>query len=281
MKKQFLAAVIAFLLVLGSAAGVMASETDAPSKPQVRYSEWREGISPGGTKTHVRSILVSDGGNYLMTYRIRDTARQTYRFYYNAIYHGYGTQTIYGNSLENLEIDNGKLFPFETMEECDLDIDQIITDHIAIREADASNFILVFRPLGGIRDGQIQTVRVAFGECDLTSDSFDGTESIEMLGVFRFPDEQRRDLTFGENVIQKDGASYKIQMGFLSDCPDGIALITYTNSNGNEVFVTQVIFDGFGVLTAYDPADTAEQIRTGRFGIVGYSHNSVEADFTD
>ena len=111
----------------------------------------------------------------------------------------------------------------------------------------------------------------------LTSDSYRDTEYIELLGVFRFPEEERSALHFGENVIQPDSTGFQIQMSVLADVNDGIALMVYTNSSGNEVCVAQPVIDGFGVLTAYDSADTVEEIRVGRFGIMGFSYDTADA----
>lgn len=279
MKKRWLITLITFLMVLGNASFAMASGSAA--RPQVRFSEWKEFTPAYSSKGFQREVSVSDGGNYLMTYRVRDLKRKTYRNYYDAVYQGKGTQSIYTADLNDVIIDNGRLFRFETLDECSLDIDQIITDHIRIRASEQESFIMVFRPRGGKRDGRIETVRAAFGECDLSHDSYEGVESIEILGVLRFPDEQRRDLTFGSNVvIQKDTTGYQVQMAFVSpDHPDGIALVTYTNYSGKEVYVSQVIYDGVGVQSAYDPAKTPEDIKAGRFGIVGYNHQYMDAEF--
>ena len=277
MQKRLLVTLITLLLVLGNASFVTASGPAA--KPQVRFSEWKEFTPSYSSKAFQREISVSDGGNYLMTYRVRNMKTNTYRNYYNAVYQGKGTQSVYTSDLNDVVIDNGKLFRYETPEERGLDIDQIITDHIRIHASDETSFIMVFCPRGGKRDGMIETVRVAFGECDLSHDSYEGVESIEILGVLRFPDEERRDLTFGSNVIQKDTTGYQVQMAFVSDYPDGIALIAYTNYSGTEVYVTQVIFDGVGVQSAYDPAKTPEDIKAGRFGIAGYTHQYVDAEF--
>ena len=43
--------------------------------------------------------------------------------------------------------------------------------------------------------------------------------------------------------------------------------------------MAQPVMDGFGVLTAYDGADTAQEIRTGHFGILGYNYDCTDALF--
>ena len=298
MKIKWLAALIVLILAAGNlaaatgtgaAAGlpqaVSAAEggysTETVSKPRVSFSEWREETAAIASKAFVRDITVSGGGNYLMTYRVHAKALNIYYYRYEAIYQGKGTQTLYGSDLSDYEIDNGKLLRYETMEETDLDVDQVITDHIRIQADDGSSFLLIFRPRGGKRDGQIDTVRVAFGLCDLTSDSYDGTESIEMLGVLRFDEDSRKDLTFGQNTIQRDPPGYKIKMSYQSDYPDGIGLVCYTNYTGTEVFLTQVIYDGYGELSTYDPAKSVDDITVGKFGIAAYSHNAIDAVFED
>lgn len=294
--KKWAAVLMVLLLVFANAAGMTvfaadpsgmetapaASESESGTrteKPRVTISGWKRNPDTSSSAVYIRDVDVSDGGNYLMTYRQHFKPLDRINFYYTVIYNGHGRQNFYGENLDDYWYENGKLLPFETVEESGLDIDQIMTDHIQIRAEDESSFILVFRYMGGKRDGQIDSIRVAFGSADMTSDSYEGVKYLELLGVFRFPDEERRDLTFGTNVIQKDSTGYNIQMAFLSDYPDGIALVTYTNSRGNEVYVSQVIFNGYGVCTAHDPAKVPEDIKVGRFGIVGYSHHPVEAVF--
>ena len=294
--KKWIAVLMALVLVLGNAAATTvfaadpsgagtapaASESESGAsteKPVVTISGWKKNPDTSSSAKYIRDVDVSDGGNYLMTYRQHFKPLERINFYYTVIYKGHGQQNFYGENLDDYWYENGRLLTFETMEESGLDIDQVMTDHIQIRAEDESSFILVFRYMGGKRDGQIDSIRVAFGVADMTSDSYEGVKYLELLGVFRFPDEERRDLTFGNNVIQKDNTGYNVQMSFLSDYPDGIALIAYTNSTGTEVYVSQVIFNGYGVFTAHDPAKKPEDIRVGRFGIVGYSHHPVEAVF--
>ena len=293
--KKWIAVLIVLLAVLGNRGG-LAVFAAAPSggesvsasgsesggrteKPRVTISGWRKNPDTSSSAAYIRDIDVSDGGNYLMTYREYFKPLERTDFYYTVIYNGHGQQNFYGKNLDDYSYENGKLLPFETMEECGLDIDQVITDHIQICAEDESSFILVFRYRGGKRDGQVDSVRVAFGSADMTSDSYEGVKSLDLLGVFRFPDEERRDLTFGSNLIQKDYGGYRVQMIFLSDYPDGLALITYMNAHGNEVYLPQVILNGYGVCSVFDPAKKPEDIRVGRFGIVGYSHHPVEAVF--
>jgi hypothetical protein len=146
MKIKCLAALIVLILAAGNlaaapgagaAAGlpqaVSAAEvgysTETVSKPRVSFSEWREETAAIASKAFVRDITVSDGGNYLMTYRVHAKALNIYYYRYEAIFQGKGTQTLYGSDLSDYEIDNGKLLRYETMEETDLDVDQVITDH--------------------------------------------------------------------------------------------------------------------------------------------------------
>ena len=275
MKKIRSTVVICAIFVLWTAISVSAAET---ARPQVRFSEWVQTNSGDSINTYEREIDVSDGGNYLMTYR-EHTASDTYYFYYDVIYQGKGIQKAYTKSLSGMEFEPGKLFPFESIDECDMDIDQMISDHIRLQASEESSFILVFRPHGGEYDGTIQTVRAQNGIADLTSSSFKETTSVDLLGVFRFPQDQREDLMIGPNVIQHDSVSFVIQQAFYSESSDGIGLITYTNSSGNDVCITQVIYDGFSVLKAYDKADTAQNIKTGRFAVLAFSHNFTDADF--
>ena len=273
MKKWRLFPVLIMLFIIRISFSAMAEAENI--KPQLDFSGWTSEPSSGTTNVYSRNLYVSDKGNYLMTFlEITETGR--YYFYYDAIYNGSGVQKIYSSDLDAETIRIGKLFPFETMDECDMDIDQIITDHISIRASDNSSFILIFRPRGGKYDGTVQTVTVMNGFRELTSDSYKETESIELLGVFRFPEEDRSALHFGQNVIQPDGAGFLIQMGLYSDVDYGIALMTYTNSSGNEVCVAQPVIDGYGVVSAYDSADTVEDITVGHFGILGYSHHYAD-----
>ena len=95
---------------------------------------------------------------------------EKYYFRYSPVYQGSGIQTVFTSDWSTEKIRIGKLFRFETMEECGMDIDQIITDHVGIRESEGSDFILIFRPNGGKYDGTIQTVTVVDGIRDLTND---------------------------------------------------------------------------------------------------------------
>ena len=249
----------------------------ASEKPYVYFSDWESEPVSDRLNAYSRGITVSDGGNYLMTYL--EISGDRYYFDYDAIYQGQGEQTVYSSDWSSEEIRIGKLFPFESMDECDLDIDQIITDHISVRESNGASFILVFRPNGGKYDGTVQTVTVMNGRRDLTADSYAETESIELLGAFRFPEEDRSALHFGDNIIQPDSTGFQIQMVVIADVNDGIALMVYTNASGNEVCVAQPVIDGYGVLTAYDSADSVEEITVGHFGIMGFSHSCTEALF--
>ena len=260
-----------------SAAPAPVSDTGS-EPPYVYFSDWREEAVSDTSNAYSRDITVSDGGNYIMTW-LKITGGERYYYQYDPIWQGKGVQKAFSHDWDSEEIRIGKLFRFETMEECDMDIDQIITDHVSIQASDGSSFILVFRPKGGKYDGTVQTVTVMNGRRDLVADSYKDTESIEMLGVLRFPEEERSALHFGENIIQPDSTGFQIQMSVLSDVNDGIALMVYTNSSGNEVCVAQPVMDGFGVLTAYDGADTAQEIRTGHFGILGYNYDCTDALF--
>ena len=250
----------------------------ASEKPYVYFSDWQSEVYSDSLNAYTRDITVSDGGNYLMTY-LDVTGNDRYYFRYDPIWQGKGRQRVLSGDWDSEEIRIGKLFRFETMEECDMDIDQIITDHVTIQASDGSGFILVFRPNGGKYDGTVQTITVMDGRRDLTADSYKDTESIELLGVLRFPEEERSALHFGENIIQPDSTGFRIQMSLTADVNDGIALMVYTNSSENEVCVAQPIIDGFGVLTAYDGADSAEEIKTGHFGIMGFNYDCTDALF--
>ena len=256
----------------------------ASEKPYVTFSDWEAEPYSERVNAYSRDITVSDGGSYLMTY-LDITGSDRYYFSYDAIWQGKGRQKVFSSDWDSEEIRIGRLFPFETMDECGMDIDQIITDHVSIQASDGSGFILIFRPVGGKYDGTVQTVTVMNGRRDLTADSYRETEYVELLGVLRFPEEERSALHFGENIIQPDSTGFQIQMSVYADVNDGIALMVYTNSSGNEVCVAQPVIDGFGVLTAYDSADTVEEIRVGRFGIMGFTYDSKDAliegiDFT-
>ena len=265
------------LIIVVFAMPAFAADNDpASEKPRVSFSEWRSEPVSDTMNAYTRDITVSDGGNYLMTY-LDISGSGRYYFYYDAIWQGKGEQKVFSHNWDEEEIRIGKLFRFETMDECDMDIDQIITDHVSIQASDESGFILIFRPNGGKYDGTVQTVTVMNGRRDLVSDSYNETESIELLGVFRFPEEERSALHFGENVIQPDSTGFQIQMVVTADVNDGIALMVYTNSSGNEVCVVQPIIDGYGVLTAYDSADTVEEITVGHFGIMGFSYSYTDA----
>ena len=266
-----------------SAAPAPVSDTGS-EPPYVYFSDWREEAVSDTSNAYSRDITVSDGGNYIMTW-LKITGGERYYYQYDPIWQGKGVQKAFSHDWDSEEIRIGKLFRFETMEECDMDIDQIITDHVSIQASDGSGFILIFRPVGGKYDGTVQTVTVMNGRRDLTADSYRETEYVELLGVLRFPEEERSALHFGENIIQPDSTGFQIQMSVYADVNDGIALMVYTNSSGNEVCVAQPVIDGFGVLTAYDSADTVEEIRVGRFGIMGFTYDSKDAliegiDFT-
>ncbi len=246
--------------------------------PYVYFSDWQSEAYSDTMNAYTRDITVTDGGNYLMTY-LDVTGSGRYYFRFDAIWQGKGRQRVLSGDWDSEEIRIGKLFRFETMDECDMDIDQIITDHVSVRASDGSSFILVFRPNGGAYDGTVQTTTVMNGRRDLVSDSYRETESIELLGVFRFPEEERSALHFGENIIQPDSIGFKIQMSLTADVNDGIALMVYTNSSENEVCVVQPVIDGFGVLTAYDSAETVQEIKTGHFGIMGFNYDCTDALF--
>ena len=254
-----------------------AERTAVSEKPYVYFSEWQSEPVSDTMNAYSRNITVSDGGNYLMTYL--DIKGDRYYFYYDAIWQGRGRQKVFSTDWASEEIRIGKLFRFESMDECGMDIDQIITDHISIQASDGSSFILVFRPNGGKYDGTVQTVTVMNGRRDLTADSYKETQSIELLGVFRFPEEERSALHFDQNVIQPDSTGFQIQMALTADVDDGIALMVYTNASGNEVCVAQPIIGGYGVLTAYDSAESVEDIKVGQFGIMGFSYDVTDALF--
>lgn len=262
----------------GDAGSAQLVTADVSEKPHVYFSGYKARENQDTVTAYDRTISVSDHGNYLMTW-LQIVRGEKYYFRYSPIYQGSGIQTVFTSDWNSEEIRIGKLFRFETMEECGMEIDQIISDHIGIRESEGSNFILIFRPNGGKYDGTIQTVTVVNGRRDLTSDSYDETESIEMLGVFRFPEEERSALQFGQNVIQPESSGFHIQMAVVSEESDGIALMTYTDSKGQEVYVVQPVINGYGVLTAYDNAKSVEDITVGRFGIMGYSYKYTDAMF--
>ena len=138
-----------------------------------------------------------------MTY-LDITGSDRYYFSYDAIWQGKGRQKVFSSDWDSEEIRIGRLFPFETMDECGMDIDQIITDHVSIQASDGSGFILIFRPVGGKYDGTVQTVTVMNGRRDLTADSYRETEYVELLGVLRFPEEERSALHFGERVCGRE-----------------------------------------------------------------------------
>ncbi len=276
MKKIWLLLPVLIMCLIVSADDSV--NADASEIPHVYFSAFKEREGSDSITAYDRDIRVSDGGNYLMTW-LEIVRGEKYYFRYDAIYQGRGVQTVFTSDWTTEEIRIGKLFRFETMEECGMEIDQVISDHVGIRESEGSDFILIFRPNGGKYDGTIQTVTVADGSRDLTADSYDGTESIDMLGVFRFPEEERSALHFGQNVIQPDTSGFHIQMAVVSDESDGIALMTYTDYKGREVYVVQPVLDGYGVLTAYDNAKSVEDITVGRFGIMGFSYKYTEAMF--
>ena len=249
----------------------------ASKKPFVYFSEWESEPVSDTMNVYSRDITVSDGGNFLMTYL--DIKGDRYYYYYDAIWQGKGRQKVFSHDWDSEEIRIGKIFRFESMDECGMDIDQIITDHISIQASDGSSFILIFRPNGGKYDGTVQTITVMNGRRDLTADSYQETQSIELLGVFRFLEEERSALHFDQNVIQPDSTGFQIQMALTADVDDGIALMVYTNASGNEVCVVQPIIGGYGVLTAYDSAETVEDIKVGRFGIIGFSYDVADALF--
>lgn len=261
---------------IGEPAGLLPAGDMTSEKPYLTFSDWEAEPVSERLSAYTRDITVSDGGNYIMTY-LDITGSDSYYFSYDAVWQGKGRQKVFSSDWDSEEIRIGKLFPFETLDECDMDIDQIITDHISIQASDGSSFILVFRPAGGEYDGTVQTVTVMNGRRDLTADSYRETEYIELLGVLRFPEEERSALHFGENIIQPDSTGFRIQMSVYADVNDGIALMVYTNSSGNEVCVAQPVIDGFGVLSAYDGADTVEEIKAGRFGIMGFTYNAADA----
>lgn len=271
---------LAACLLLSAAAWAGSYEPydDGAKAPWVYFSDWESEAVSETMYAYSRDITVSDGGNYLMTY-LNISGSGRYYYSYEAIWQGRGTQKVFSYDWGSEEIRIGKLFRFESMDECGMEIDQIISDHITLQASDSSGFILVFRPNGGKYDGTVQTVTVMNGVRELTSDSYAETTSIELLGVFRFPEEERGALHFGQNVIQPDSTGYQIQMAVQADVEDGIALMVYTNSSGNEVSVVQPVMDGYGVLTAYDGADTVEEIRVGQFGIAGFSYGYTDALF--
>ena len=259
------------------AAPLMVSNS-VSEKPYVYFGDWRGEAVSDTLNVYSREITVSDGGNYIMTW-LNISGGERYYFEYTPIWQGKGVQKVFSANWDSEEIRIGKLFQFETMDECDMEIDQIITDHVSIQASDGSGFILVFRPNGGKYDGTVQTITVMDGRRELIADSYKDTKSIELLGVFRFPEEERSALHFGENVIQPDNTGFQIQMSLTADVNDGIALMVYTNSSENEVCVAQPVLDSFGVFTAYDGAKTVEEIKTGHFGILGFNYDCTEALF--
>ena len=143
----------------GEAMTAVSVDMDVSEKPHVFFSAFKKREGTDTDNAYDRTISVSDRGNYLMTW-LEIWHGEKYYFRYDAIYQGSGVQTVFTHDWTNEEIRIGKLFPFETMEECGMEIDQVLTDHVSIRESEGSNFILIFRPNGGKYDGTIQTVTV-------------------------------------------------------------------------------------------------------------------------
>ena len=289
MKKWLPAVIISAVLLAGNAFMAAAEDTEeipavdsaetVEEIPQVTFGEWGLSGLVETSQLHVRDVYVSDGGNYLMTSREHNTAHNSYFYRYTPIYQGYGVQSYFGENMDETVIDEGKLLRYETMEECGFEIEQTYNGFVKVQTPETEPFILIFRPDGGLRDGLIETVKVVDGIGEISGDSYEGIEAIELLGVFRFPEKDRKALTFGPNVVKESGGGFKIQQVFSSDEPDGIAMISYTNSSGNDVHFVEAIFDGVGVITAYDKAQTEEEMQTGHFEVLGFAYHYTDAVF--
>ena len=257
--------------------GDLAGGSSETGKRTVRFSEWEKtGTTDYSSDIYKRNVHVSDGGNYLLT--SREIIGDRYRFTFDIIYEGEGTQTVYTKDMDSVEVGNGKLFRIESMDECGLEIDQIIDGDVWIRESTGSSFILLYRQNGGEEDGKVRTIPVIDGSRAIDTDYYKGMTSVDLLGVLRFREEDRSALGLSANVIQHDTTSFVIQQAFTSEEPDGIALFSYTQSNGREVSAIQIVYDGLGVFTCYDSAENVEDIVTGNFRILGYNYHWTEAE---
>ena len=250
--------------------------TPVPGKPsadlsQVAFSEWEQTDTSEYWDEYTRDITVADGGNYLLTYaEVRGSGDPIYG--YNTIWQGTGTQRTYTKDLSSVTVIPGQLFRIDTMEETELsDIDVYYTDRITVQEATGSTFILMVRMHGTEEyEGRITTVNVIDGVREFNPDYYSNLESIDLLGVLTFPPEDAEALHLGDLEVEKVGSTYTIRQRLLSDMPHGIGIVEYRNSNGNMVNASVETVDGQGLLTAYDSAESPEEIQTGFFRVLAF-----------
>ena len=245
--------------------------------PLLILSDWVKTASDEYTDTWSRTVDVSDGGNYLLSYSVQHGDGEP-SFYYDVLWEGTGTQNVYTGDLGNITVRMGKLFRLDTLDETALtDIDTIYTDRITVREATGSSFLLICRMHGGEYDGKVRSFHVLDGEKEFDPDYYAGLESIDLLGVYTFRPEDKPLLSLGQLQVEKGSSSYEIRQNLVSDAADGIGIIRYRNGSGKPVSQTAVIMNGTGRVTAYDFAGNALEIRTGYFEVVGFRADGIEA----
>ncbi len=263
----------------GSTTGGTSGATAGSEGIQVTFSDWEEkDYDSEYSKKYQRQISVSDGGNYIFTSRIDNGKR--YNFDYDIILFGLGTQTFYTSDIAASSVENGKLFKLESMDECGIDIDQIIDNgSITLMASSSDPFLLVYRQKGGEKDGEVRAVPVVNGQREINTEYFTGMTSAELIAILPFAPEEASALTEGVCVAQPDYTGFVVQQVFSSEEEYGIGLFSYRQAGGSTVNTVQVIHEGFGVFTCYDPADDQDSISVGDFKVLAFNSHYTDARF--